>query len=316
MAAYRVGVEISGNRVSMAMVDGQGTVLCRRVFSGHAMGAEQIVETLCDHLEDLLLKRGLQPTDVERIGIGVCGCADETRGVVRSAPALLHVRDVPLAQLVEGRIGVAPSIFEDGWAAAYAEHRFGCARDRENLLCVLLNRELGLGAMVAGKVLRTVPCRLAMAEEFNRRDTEKPCGSQQCLPPELGGAALLAAARERFGKRLPGERPSVRDVFALAQQGDADAVALLDQGMERLAGGLANALRVTAASTVVLAGAYMEYGKLFRDLLTQRLLANRDHEGATEIRLAGLGVDSVMVGAAFLENDDLVEPETAVSGAQ
>ena len=90
MAAYRVGVEISGNRVSMAMVDGQGTVLCRRVFSGHAMGAEQIVETLCDHLEDLLLKRGLQPTDVERIGIGVCGCADETRGVVRSAPALLH----------------------------------------------------------------------------------------------------------------------------------------------------------------------------------------------------------------------------------
>lgn len=110
MAAYRVGVEISGNRVSMAMVDGQGTVLCRRVFSGHAMGAEQIVETLCDHLEDLLLKRGLQPTDVERIGIGVCGCADETRGVVRSAPALLHVRDVPLAQLVEGRIGVAPSI--------------------------------------------------------------------------------------------------------------------------------------------------------------------------------------------------------------
>ena len=309
MAAYRVGMEISGNRVSMAMVDGQGTVLCRRVFSGHAMEAEQIVETLCDHLEDLLMKRGLQPTDVERIGIGVCGCADEARGVVRSAPSLLSRGDVPLARLVEERVGAMPAILEDGWAAVYAEHRFGCARDRENLLCALLNREIGLGAMLGGKVLRTVPCQKATTAQAEPgvRERAQQCGSQRCLPPDLGGAALLQAAKERFGERLPRERTSVRDVFTLAHQGDADALALLDAGIRKLAEGLAGVLIGTPIRTLVLAGAYMEYGELFCHLLAPHLSALLTPEHTPELRLAGLGVDSVMVGTAFLENDDLAD---------
>ena len=51
MAAFRVGMEIGRDRASMCMVDAQGGVQCRRLFSAASTPSpERFADTLCDHL--------------------------------------------------------------------------------------------------------------------------------------------------------------------------------------------------------------------------------------------------------------------------
>lgn len=312
MATVRVGMEIGDHRVSMGIVDEHGSILSRRVFSGNGVNSpERFTETLCDHLEDMLLKHGLLPGDVEHIGLGVAGVVDISRGVVEYSPAMFGEREVALAKLVEERVGVLPTVARTDWAAASAEMRFGLTRRLDDFLCVTLGKTVGCAVVLGGKIY---PGAMRTAGELGHMIVEPegracPCGQRGCLDRYIGSGALVELARERFPERLPAERVSVRDVFALAEGGDADALSLIGAGVDRLAFALANAVNLLGMDTIVLAGVLSEQQALVIDPLRQKLPAyghpSWAKRRAVTVRQAALGGDSAMVGAAFITEAEL-----------
>lgn len=312
MAAMRVGMEIGNGRISMGVMDEHGSILSRRIFSGTgANSAERFADTLCDHLEDMLLKRGLMPAEVEHIGIGVAGVVDPRRGVVEYAPAMFGAYETQLAKLVEERVGVLPTIVREGWAAAYAELCFGKAEPEADLLCVTLGRSIGCGVVLGGKLyagaMGTAGELAHMSVERNGRAC--PCGGYGCLERYISGTALLEQAKERFPAKLPVEKASWRDVLTLAGAGDAEATALIADGVDRLAFALANAIDLLGVRTVVMGGVLSEYPALIIDPLQTKVPAYGHPFWATrhtiDIRQAALGGDAAMVGAAFLTPESI-----------
>jgi len=312
MAAVRVGMEIGDGRVSMGVMDEHGSILSRRVFSCSGIqSAERFTDTLCDHLEDMLLKRGLMPMDAEHIGIGVAGVVDSHRGIVEYAPPMFGTQDIKLAKLVEERIGVLPTIVRDSWAAAYAEQYFGKVQEDADFLCVTLGRGIGCGIVLGGRLytgaMHTAGELGHMSVEWDGRACY--CGGHGCLERYLSGAALLKQAKERFPAKLPAEKASWRDVLALAGEGDAEALALVSDGVDKLAFALANVIDLLGVYTVVIGGSLSEYPALVIDPLQTKLPVYGHPSWANcntiNIRQALLGGDAAMVGAAFLTAESI-----------
>lgn len=283
---YRVGIEIGASRTSLCVVDAQGTILCRRVFGAAGPHQpERFTQTLCDHLEDLLLKRGLTPADTERIGVAVAGAVSFADGTVVS-PEVFGVQPVPLMALVEGFIGVKPAVMGDAYAAAVSEapHAEG-----ERFLCLTLGRSVGAALAPGGGAL---PAAAPLPED-----------TLAALTAAMGTHAVAHRARERMPQRFSGEKPAAKDVFALAEQGDAQALALLDECVEAFAVALVPAVRLLAVPTVVLAGALCGYDALLARPLAVRLASLWERAGqgsGLAVRQAFYGGDAAMVGAALV----------------
>ncbi len=303
MAAYRVGVEIGVNRASMCVVDGQGAILCRRVFSATSVDhAERFADTLCDHLEDLLLKRGLMPGDVANIGIAVSGGALMARDGDICAPEVFGGQAVPLRAMVEGRVGVNPTVLGDARAAALSELRHdGAPRD---FLCLTLSRSVGV-ALVRDGALTAAGLACTCGEAAAQGSDALPQEMADALTAAIGSHSVAHRARLRFPHKLPAERLSARDVFTLAEQGDADALAMIGECVEAFARALLSVCARYGAACVVLAGALSAYRPSLVEPLNQRLAAlavNGEGGLLPVVQLAEEGGDAVMVGAALAQD--------------
>ena len=94
-------------------------------------------------------------------------------------------------------------------------------------------------------------------------------------------------------------------MFALAEQGDADANALLGECVEALATVLLRVCAYYGVYNVVLAGALTAYRPSLAEPLNERLaaLARNANDGVLPIvRLATQSGDAVMVGAALAQD--------------
>ncbi len=300
MADYRVGMEISANKASMCMVDEQGAILCRRVFGAvSSNSAERFTDTLCDHLEDMLLKRGMLPGDVRHIGVGITACVDGALSVVTRAPDGLGDNPVPLAHLMEGRIGVMPMIVHAAWATANAESRFGFGAPQD-FLCVVLGRETGAVCVRGGKI-----CLHTCTEARRAALSALQNNANQNISTE----ALVRRAKARFVDVFQGEKASARDVLAHAEAGEPEWIALLNDAAESFAEALLAAMEACDVKEAVIGGMLSAYQAHLIDPLcaaVQRCKHNGlDDMPSYAVRQAKFGADSVMVGAAFFDKQML-----------
>src|SRR5258708_23764889 len=86
------------------------------------------------------------------ITVGTPGIVDSQSGVVHLAPNLAW-KDVPLAKLLAEQFQVPVYIGNDSNLAAVGEHRFGLARDVEDLIIVKIGTGIGAGILAGGRVV-------------------------------------------------------------------------------------------------------------------------------------------------------------------
>ena len=93
--------------------------------------------------------------DPEPIGIGISapGPLDPWRGVVVAPPNLAAWRNVPLAELVEERIGLPTFVERDTNVAVQCEWRYGAARGTATAVYVTVSTGIGGGIILGGRPL-------------------------------------------------------------------------------------------------------------------------------------------------------------------
>ena len=295
MAAFRVGMEIGKDRASMCMVDAHGGVQCRRVFSAaSAPNPERFTDTLCDHLEDMLLKRGMSPYDLRQIGVAVAGQVDRSLAVVTHAPEVFGGEPVALASLMEGRIGVTPVVMGEAGAAANAELQFGVATP--DFLCITLGKQSCVAVVRQGKI---------MPPEADTALDAALTALRQTAEQTLNTHALTRLAAERIPDAFAGVKPSVREVLAHAQAGDAPWLALMETVAATFATALAAALAACRVPEAVLGGLLASHREAVTEPVARQLALAAARACPTgtppTVRQAVFGGDAVMVGAAFFE---------------
>jgi glucokinase len=306
-----IGVDVGGTKVAAGVVDPAGRIVERLRRPTPAASPEQTEQAIIDVVAELGSRH-----DVTAVGIGAAGFVDETGSSVMFAPNLAW-RDEPVKKRVEDRLGRPVLVENDANAAAWAEARFGAARDHEHVVLIAVGTGIGAGLVLSGRLYRG---RWGAAGEPGHYRVVPDgrlcgCGNRGCWEQYVSGNALAAEARE-FARRSPGaaagllalaggsaDRIDGPAVTAAARAGDAVAVRCFEIIGHWLGTGLADLAAILDPGCFVIGGGVSEAGELL--LAPARAafaggLTGAAYRPHAEIRLARLGPDAGLIGAADL----------------
>lgn len=306
-----IGVDVGGTKVAAGVVDESGQVLARTRRPTPGSSPRHVEDTIAAVVADLRLGH-----DVEAVGIGAAGFIDAERSTVLFAPNLAW-RAEPLREEVSSRIGLPVVVENDANAAAWAEHRFGAGRGEDHLVAVTVGTGIGGGIVLGGELYRG---RHGVGAEFGHmqvfRDGRRcGCGQKGCWEQYCSGRALLHEAREIAdvqpvrGRRLlelgGGEPEGIEapEVTQAALEGDPAALACFEEVGYWLGQGLADLASLLDPGVFVVGGGVADAGDLLlapARRVFEAALPGGEHRPHPQIRLASLGNEAGLVGAADL----------------
>ncbi len=285
-----VGLDLGGTKIAAAAVD-DGVVLARRRRETPQTGAEDVIAALAEVARDLL---DAYP-EACAVGVGCPGPLDFERGRVRFAPNIAGMEDAPLVDALHERLGLTVVLENDANAAGYAEHRYGAARDLETSVYVTLSTGIGGGVFVGDRVLRGAN---GLAGEIGHM-TLLP-GGPVGGDGHTGSWEAVAAGRSmaRDASYVFSRKVSTAELFDLAKDGDRRALAIVDNAARFTGLGLANIVKVIDPAGFVLGGGVTSVGDFYLDRVREALAAATAGYPQPSVRMAELGDDVGVIGAA------------------
>ena len=311
-----IGVDLGGTNLKAGLIDGALEVhsSVERVIAGLPLPA------LLDELAAAVVAlRESAEGEVDALGLGIAGLIDERRGLVASSTHLPFA-GVPLAEVMEERLGMAVFVDNDANVALIAEHRHGAAQGERVALMVALGTGVGGAIAFDGEIYRGAQGAAGEVGHIvlspDGPDCGPGCASRGCLEAFVSGSALARDARaaaERagaggLGRALADGR--VIDgplVTELALAGDEVALEILTTLGEWLGLGLVTLANVFDPDVIVVGGGVSAAGELILDP-ARRVLSERapalisEH---VEVRPARYGARAGMLGAAVLARESL-----------
>ncbi|WP_454811880.1 ROK family protein [Labrys neptuniae] len=302
-----IGIDLGGTQVRAALVDDTGTVLRRAATrTDVAGGPAAVMVQFRSLIEEVTDDKSLGSLS----GIGVCapGPLDSLTGTFIHVPTLPGWEDFPLRDQLAATLGRPVVVEGDAIAACYGEWRFGAGRGLDHLLYVTVSTGIGGGVVSDGRLLHGRRGMTAHVGHF-RLAKDGPrcsCGAVGCFEAFAAGTALDRRAREAavahpgsLLARVPA--PAAGSVVEAARQGDATALALLDEEAAFLGEGFASLIHLYSPEKVVMGGG-VAHGfdlmteKIHQIIRTTALPSFRD----VPVVKATLGDNAGLVGAAAL----------------
>lgn len=318
-----IGVDVGGTKIAAGVVDGTGKLIAHTRRDTPAQDTAGVISGIADAVRELAATH-----EVAAVGIGAAGFVDASRSTVMFAPNLAW-RDQNLRATLSAQLGLPVVVENDANAAAWAESRFGAGRDHDDLAAITIGTGVGGGLVVGGRLLRG---GFGVASEIGHI-TMVPygrrcgCGLQGCWEQYGSGRALVTEAQE-IARHSPAfaaglladaggepERITGELVTAAAQRGDVGALHCFDEIGRWIGLGLAQLASVLDPSLFVIGGGVSAAGEVLRSRVEPTFrshLTGRGHRPVADVRLAELGWEAGMVGAADLARTDR---DSSVSGA-
>ena len=309
-----VGVDLGGTKMLAGVVDDYCKVLYRRTepSSGQTENAllDLAVEVISDALERHPEARG--------VGLGIPCTIDRRRGIAMAA-VNLPLTDVPIVEILTERLGIPVWIDNDANTAALAEHRFGAAKDTQNAVLITVGTGIGGGLIINGEVYRgTIGAGAELGHvviDIDGPPCQGNCPGRGCAESLASGTALgragMEAARKEpdsvLGQALAGGQPidgaAVTDAAQAGDEVALDVVALIGR---RLGAALTSYANIFEPEVIVVGGGVAAAGDLLLDparavVRERALIPMRD----TPIRLAQMGPDAGMMGAATMAREEM-----------
>lgn len=309
--ALAIGVDIGGTKVAAGVVDHRGKVLDRLRRPTPSFDVDETEDAIIDAANELADRH-----QVVAVGIGAAGWIASDRATVLFSPHLAW-RNEPLRDALSDRIGLPVVVENDANAAAWAEYRFGAARGERVVVCITLGTGIGGGLVVSGTLFRGangVACEWGhMCVVAGGRRCA--CGNRGCWEMYASGTALARDARElaevspvaahRMLELAGGRAGDLtgHHVTLAAREGDPSAVEIFTAMGRWMGRGIADLAAVLDPSCVVIGGGLSAAGDLLLGPAQEAFasgLTGRGFRPAADIRLAELGPDAGLIGAADL----------------
>lgn len=297
-----LGIDIGGTNSKLGLVHAGRVVRQTRIpTTGHA-DDHAFADALAAAANGLLAADS--SGTLEAVGIGAPN-ANQFTGIIEMAPNLPWKHDVPLARMMQDRLGIPAVLGNDANAAALGEWRYGAGKGYNDLLVVTIGTGVGSGFIVNGQL---VLGSAGNAGELGHMTVAVDgrtctCGRKGCLEAYVS----IRGMRQTYAELAD-------DVDLLKDEGVkciADAAAAGDQAAQRtfsetvrwLAVGLANAVAVTGPRRVVLFGGIVRSGDLLLAPLKKQFheaLLNI-YQGRVDLTISALpDDDAALLGAAAL----------------
>lgn len=261
MGPYRIGVDLGGTKIEIAVLDHAGGMPIRHRIAAPA-GYDAKLAAIAALVKEAEAKIGTEAS----VGIGIPGVISPATGLVKNANSIAlngHAFDRDISMMLGREVRVA----NDANCFALSEAVDGAAKDAHIVFGVIIGTGCGGGVVIDGKVLDG---HNRIAGEWGHTPLPWPgpeevpgplcwCGLHGCLETMVSGPGLAADC----------DGPGARDATGLparAAAGDARAAAALARHADRMARGLAVVINILDPDVIVLGGGLSNMVHLTRDV--------------------------------------------------
>ena len=263
-----IGVDISLDTTSYAIVDVRGNILVKESFPTEdysEIGA--FVSKLSDGIIQMIeANGGLEP--IRSVGISVPS-ANYKLGSIVNSPNFPWRGVIPLAALLRDRLGLAVAVANNSHVVALGEHAFGCARGMHDFIVLTIGSGLGSCVFTDGSVkLGSDGYAGEIGHTCIRHEGRLcGCGNKGCLEAYTASKGIVRTAREIMTESAePSEmrrvqKLSPRVIAELCDKGDAMAIETFRRTGEALGLGLANYASVMDPEAFIFTGGIARAGK-------------------------------------------------------
>ena len=317
---YTIGIDLGGTHIKAGLCDGELNIIDKdSVPTGAQREAEEIVKDMAALAKKIMDRNALTLSDVEYIGIAAPGTANTSEGVIEYTNNLpfkdFKIADIFRKYLPIERIYVA----NDANAAALGEAVAGSAKGTDNVIMITLGTGVGSGIIIDGKIF-SGSVNFAGGEVghtvIHAGGRLCSCGRRGCWEAYSSASALTALTKEKM-KELATKgifsrlfecaekegKVSARTAFDAKRMGDPYGAELVREYIVNLATGITNTINVFQPQVICIGGGLSnEKDDLITPLseIVKHDQYSRHSKNKTEIRIATLGNDAGIVGAASL----------------
>jgi predicted NBD/HSP70 family sugar kinase len=268
-AHYVVGMKLSDREHTAVVVDFAGNMIADDVIPRRPgpMTAEDMLDAIERLLDRVCAKAGKARAELSAIGIGVPGFVDSALGGVLWSSVLVD-RNVPLAELVSGRLGLPVTIDNDANLVALAELWFGAGRGLADFAVVTIEHGVGMGFVMNHRIYRGAQ-RVGLELGHTKVQLDGAlcrCGQRGCLEAYIADYALAREATTALNwVHKDGQPISVllESLYDHAKAGNATAKSIFRRAGRYLAVGLSNVINLFDPALIILSGERMRYDYLY-----------------------------------------------------
>lgn len=313
---YRIGVDLGGTNIAVGVVN-ENLELVKKmsVPTGATRPGEEIVADIAKLCVDVCKEVGCELEDIVSIGIATPGIANHDTGVVEYANNL-PFSQFPIAALLKAQLGgkVNVKIENDANAAAWGEACAGAAKGTTNSVMITLGTGVGGGIIIDNKVYSGF--NYAGGElghiVISVDGAQCSCGRKGCWEAYSSATALIRMTKEKIEEcRATGRKTVMLDAPKISgrtacdamRAGDEAAKEVYDEYIKYLASGIATIINIFQPEVISLGGGISGEGQSLIDSLLPIIRKEQYGGGVvkmTDIRIAKLGNDAGIIGAAML----------------
>lgn len=313
---YYAGIDLGGTNISVGVVDENYRIAAKASTKTNCpRPAEEIADDMAKTALQAIEKAGITVDDIEWVGIGTPGMANNATGIIEYSNNL-DFYNVPICELIRKTIDKPVYIANDANAAAFGEYIAGAAKGTQNAVCITLGTGVGGGIIINGRIFTGSNCGGAEIGHtvVSVDGPECTCGRRGCFEVFSSATGLVRMTKEAMaenpdslmhGMLEENGRVSARVAFNAMRGGDAAAKAVCDKYIKYLAAGITNVINVFQPDVICIGGGVCNEGDALLvpvvELVNSEVYTRRSIKPCPIVR-ATLGNDAGIIGAAFLGN--------------
>ncbi len=310
-----MGIDLGGTSVKLAILSEEGEVLQK--WSIPTDNSDQGVKIMPDIFESIkhhLDLYRLTPEDFLGIGMGSPGAVDRSEGTVTGAFNLNWTTTQPVRETMEQETGIPFFIDNDANVAALGEKWRGAGGDNDDVVFITLGTGVGGGIIADGHLIHGTA---GSGGEIGHMTVdpdgfECTCGKKGCLETVASATGVVKLARKHAEEYAgdsalkslidDGQEITSKMIFDFARDGDALALIVVDRFAHFLGLACSHIGNLLNPASIILGGGVSAAGEFLLEKVNKHFLgfAFPNVQQSTKLKLAELGNDAGIVGAAFL----------------
>ncbi|CNF64681.1 ROK family glucokinase [Streptococcus agalactiae] len=318
MSKKLLGIDLGGTTIKFGILTLEGEVQEKWAIETNTLeNGRHIISDIVESLKHRLSLYGLTKDDFLGIGMGSPGAVDRTSKTVTGAFNLNWADTQEVGSVIEKEVGIPFFIDNDANVAALGERWVGAGANNPDVVFVTLGTGVGGGVIADGNLIHGVA---GAGGEIGHMivDPENgftcTCGNKGCLETVASATGVVRVARqlaEQYEGSSAikaaidnGDTVTSKDIFIAAEDGDKFANSVVERVSRYLGLAAANISNILNPDSVVIGGGVSAAGEFLRSRVEKYFVtfAFPQVKKSTKIKIAELGNDAGIIGAASLAN--------------
>ncbi|MBP1950349.1 ROK family glucokinase [Virgibacillus litoralis] len=315
-----IGIDVGGTTIKIGIISEAGNILDKwEIPTNITDSGTSILTDIWSSLRQKIEIGQLKRDSIAGIGLGAPGFIHEETGSVYEA-VNIGWKNMEIATVLKKLSKMPVYVQNDANIAVLGENWRGAGEQSRNLIAITLGTGVGGGIIANGTILNG---ENGTAGEIGHITVEKDgyrcnCGRRGCLETIASATGIVRQAKNIIVTNPTSRLASfyqengsltTKDIFELANNGDALSKEVIDHTADVLGLVIANLATIINPSKILIGGGVSKAGEGFINSIDgafREYALDRVSE-VCDLKVAQLGNDAGIIGAAFLVKQKIMK---------